>query len=464
MTNMEKALQEISSFKDRNYTEIALPLSNGKGFGKIARFKYKASDDLRMPLVISPHIQTIGNPLLTRQGVYFMSDIGYVIRAYIPTTEDSDIAIWQEEILPSFRRKADDCLFEYSLKQPSSKLTTHTDAPPIITLLQEQVNISYSWVAGRNNSYLSVDGQKANLLDPIVPQFVENAYTEYSKKLLENLEISESGDYISTISDIRKDKWYREERPGWGRVLRSRLIPHVIFSERPFSYYDMLHFSTAIPINTSVYQAHGGIKTEEALWEWCFDLFNQRNLEQYNITTEGSFEEYFTESHDKTAFYTCEKSYNPRLLEFYFSGLRSPSPLNEFRGYYNVIEYLFEGKPENEEIRNVIERYITKDRLIKFLTTEISAEVLNHFLSYRDAIGQAHVELLTIDGTDIRSVVAKRIYQFRNAIFHSKKTRNGQLNNNIRPTTKEEYQVVAMEVKLLNMIAQEIILQVDFDV
>src|SRR5205823_1210634 len=93
--------------------------------------------------------------------------------------------------------------------------------------------------------------------------------------------------------------------------------------------------------------------------------------------------------------------YDPRLLDFYFAGLRSLSPVVEFKSYYNIIEYHFEDASlvrikaelddvfnklkeaddlevfsnlikrlqpgaEKDQIRQVVQRYIQLDRLRAF--------------------------------------------------------------------------------------------------
>ena len=55
--------------------------------------------------------------------------------------------------------------------------------------------------------------------------------------------------------------------------------------------------------------------------------------------------------------------------------------------------------------------------------------------------------------------MAKRIYSFRNAIFHSKRVYRGKATVVIRPCSQEEEEIVAHEVLLTKMVAQEIIKQ-----
>jgi hypothetical protein len=158
-------------------------------------------------------------------------------------------------------------------------------------------------------------------------------------------------------------------------------------------------------------------------------------------------------------------TYDPRLLDFYFAGLRSLSPVVEFKSYYNIIEYFFEegdtGKKgtEQDKIRQVLQSYTTPVGLRAFFNIDIPVLSRTHFEDFNEVVNGGVIQKIRSSNEDLQRQVADRIYSFRNAIFHSKRMYKGKETVVIRPCSKEEAEVVAHEVLLIKMVAQEIIKQ-----
>src|SRR5437016_4645955 len=132
-----------------------LPLTNSRGFGKILRFNYMVGPNQRLPLVVSPQILSMGDPFFTRQAIYFLSDVDCAIRTY---SEEvcGPAAGGEEGGVSEIRRAADDCLFEYSLRKPASRLTTRSELPPRRTRWERtEITVKQPGLSGA--SYSAVD-------------------------------------------------------------------------------------------------------------------------------------------------------------------------------------------------------------------------------------------------------------------------------------------------------------------
>jgi len=449
-----------------NYVEYFLPLTNSRGLGKFVRFDYRVSSEFDMPIIISPHILRLESPFLTRQGYYFLSYVDCVIRKLIPEIPENPTGVLkpQDETLQAYRKAVNDCLFEYSLANPESRLTIHSDEqiPYIEGEYSQEIQNSQT---GENVEYLAVDGKRVFLLKPEAV----NLFEEIHKK------------YLKEIGEIK------EKIPTKNRHQSIRL------NETPYNHEELLAISKFIPPDNSIPKTIKNTDTiddQEKLLiqrEWFIGTFirdyfpilqNIPALKLHRIRTE---------------FFRVKNTYNPVLLNFYFAGLRSLSPITEFGGYYNVIEYYFEiaaldkakselishmddlkvsdnlteysellkkAQPPSDEknqIREVIKKYVSTDRIKGFLKQGISGETKKHFESY----SHPDIQHLKITNPDLQTAIADRIYKFRNAVFHSKKTWKGKEALSIHPFSIEESQILKHEVLLVKMVAQEIIKKAD---
>lgn len=433
--------------ESNGYVELALPLTNSRGNSKCLRFNYWATEDQQMPLVVSPHILGMSNPYFTRQAIYFLSDVESVIRLMVPAPNDtSNYREWSQSQLANLRAMADNCLFEYSLVDSTSRLTTRSDRPAQVHMTEHTVSSRFPESDHPTASYFMTDGGKAGLLEPEGVQSFDQLYTEYVHAV-----------YSQEIYYLGGTKIYSI----WTDELSESDDPHVIFEEMPYTFEELYNISRIIPINSDLFPRDGESITEQEaplkLREFFIATLNQPYLNFINSNSLAKYPEY--------QFFDVNRMYNPLLLDFYFAGLRSLSPINEFRSYYSVVEYMFDesaGAYDSDQIRDVVCTFVRPERIISFLS-ELDTDAQQHFSTYTQHVGQYACKRLDTYTSNIQRAVANRIYQFRNAIFHSKKSRHGRANSNFRPSTKEEVQVIQYEAQLVKMVAQEIIKQVGVD-
>ena len=480
--HMARLGDTVSDTKTSGYIEFIIPLTNSRGFGKFLRFDYLVSDIWQMPLVVSPHILGMGDPYYTRQGLYFLSDIECAIRLMM-LESNSTTSLQTQSQLAKFQKAADDCLFEYSLRNPSSRLTTRSDYS-LPSYHREWIHKIVKDSYNQEYEFLLVDGGRALLLSPVAEELFEQIYTDY----LNQIHVKTTG-----ASEIKKeyDAWPQ------GLLSMTEEIPPVKFTEVPYTFEELALLSEVIPVDTEIFlptpeTSPTKRNDQHIAREWLISMFKQPYMPQVQAILQAKKLE--------QEVITVSRTYNPVLLDFYFAGLRSLSPIIEFRSYYSVIEYFFENaalesikqnfdelveklkatddfgeyvklakelKPEEAEriqIRQVIERYIDIDRIRSFLKHDLPKEAKTHFESFNRPVSGKEVQRLKQDNPDLQNLVADRIYSFRNAIFHAKRTWKGREANGIRPFSKEESEVVRHEAMLLKMVAQEIIKQAAVEV
>lgn len=459
----------------RGLIETIIPLTHGRGFKKILRFNYRVGPKLHFPLVVTPQILSMGEPFFTRQALYFLSDVDCAVRTYSEEAgggATSPEAGGDSEI----RRIADDCLFEYSLRNPDSRLTTRSELPPRRTR-RESTRVTLRRPGLPVASYMAVDGERV-LLSTGAERSFEDLYHDFV------------GDFYDTDLGWRPIGEGAEAFP-LGLCSADQEAAPVVFQELPYTYEEIDLLGRILPIDPEMigrFSVSDFLKpeTDESSQEAIVTLLNQPYMEQYERLPPAKHLEQETINVGRT----CD----PRLLDFYFAGLRSLSPVVEYKNYYNIIEYYFEDASlvrikaelddildklreaedievftnlakrlqpgaEQDQIRQVVQRHTSLDRLRSFFSTEIPGPSLSHFENFNGVINGKEVQKIRIGNPDLQRLVADRIYAFRNAIFHSKRTFKGKETVVIRPCSQEEVEIVAHEVRLIKMIAQEIIKQ-----
>jgi len=509
------------------YTELALPLTNSRGLAKFIRFDYQSDNILKpgnfvakkmpigngkeeifndgnydwvthflkeatvMPLVVSPYIFFTRKPYYTRQTLYFLSDIDCVIRTMIPVPEgvESDDTQWKQKKITEFQQAADDCLFEYSLQNLDYRLTTRSNPLPV-TIDTYETNAEVTCIYKddtQRQKYLSLDNGRVEIAYPDTSTQFENLYSSYLNRVYKKpIEL--------TTSDNKDDSPYYISKAS---LLNTEISQPIKFYENPYTFDELTLLSKVIPVTPEIvlHQKDGNLDKRSFRENWI-NLFNQAYKSQLR--------EFPPDKWPNQEIKFVSNSYNPVLLDFYFAGLRSLSPIIEFRDYYSIIEYFFEdaafsnlqkdldekiGKlkssqnfgeyskeldklkskcnllqKENEQIREVINHYIDVERIKKFFGKELSKTAKNHFETYNHTVSGKAVQRLKTNNPDLLSIIADRIYQFRNAIFHAKRTRKGQETQSFRPFSEEEMNVIRYEALLLRIVAQEIIKKTEVDV
>jgi hypothetical protein len=152
--------------------------------------------------------------------------------------------------------------------------------------------------------------------------------------------------------------------------------------------------------------------------------------------------------------------YDPQLLAYYFCALRDPSPIVQFKNYYNVLEFFFDtaaaraglaaNRSESEHLRALIKELITVADVVSLLAQNSSwaASVRSDIRTASGVLIRA-LDPLAPEPVD---ALAARIYAIRNACVHSKHTRKGQVEARFVPSLDEE-KAVEGDVPLIREIA-----------
>jgi hypothetical protein len=460
----------------RSLVETILPLTNSRGFGKFIRFNYTVGSNSSFPIVVSPQILSMAVPFLTRQALYFLSDLDCAIRTYSEEAAGLNEGQAARIIQTELQRAADDCLFVYSLRNPASRLTTRSELPPRRTR-RESVHITIKKRGCPDASYISVDGERVLMSSDSLRLF-ENLYDAFVEDLHDpNVGQQAIGDGVGAFP--------------FGLCSGEDTNPPLVFHELPYTFEEVKLLSSVVPVDPDMigrFSAADLLKPgrDKSSIEAIVALLNQPYIDQVRQLPPVKFpdQEIIDVSH----------TYDPRLLDFYFAGLRSLSPVVEYKNYYNIIEFFFEDASldsmksernhvfdqlreaedievfttwakrlqpgaENDQIRRVVQRYVSLDRLRSFFNDDIPESSRRHFESFNGVVNGKEVQKIRIGNADLQRLVADRIYSFRNAIFLSKRTFKGKETLVIRPCGREESEVVAHEVLLIKMVAQEIIKQ-----
>jgi hypothetical protein len=160
---------------------------------------------------------------------------------------------------------------------------------------------------------------------------------------------------------------------------------------------------------------------------------------------------------------TIEQSieYDPQVLGYYFCALRDPSPIVQFKNYYNVLEFFFDaaGAPasrpahqsEGESLRAVINDIVNRVDLASLFASQdrewarwVAADVVTS--------SGAVIRALDTNAANAVEALSNRIYAIRNACVHSKRSRKGRVEARFVPSLSEEIGI-ALEIPLIREIA-----------
>jgi len=379
-----------------------LQLSGSKGIGRFVLFK-----GLKYTVLVKPTVY--GNPVLSVQGIYFLeqmecaahvrdeddlsqSELEYILDNYLfefakqhpetrMTFRAAEGIFWQEGDLSSMYNSADQMLTEtLALDQLNDASVLQIDA------LDPADNIDLDhWDIG------------ANYAKAVLAEYVENISKLLQKKVLVKVMPS-------------------EERDGYFGKLR------VVRPQAP--YIDVFQATALEDVDPS---SLGATHNDDVPTS-----FRLSDTATYGCETELAVEKI-------TATKTCA----PILLSHFFSGVKETNPLKAYLAYYNVLEYYFEEAPallsknartELEQLKCVMELLTTEAGVAAKLTSidpDIRFAIASPLLP---SVGPA---ILGVDlaQPSLRGEFARRLYEIRCAVVHSKKTRRGSPASGLEPYT-----------------------------
>jgi hypothetical protein len=168
---------------------------------------------------------------------------------------------------------------------------------------------------------------------------------------------------------------------------------------------------------------------------------------------------------------TCCKKYNRVVLSFYLASIKELFPnspgsyIGMFKNLYNVLEYLMEGEGK-PHLCTVLRDRVGNDRLKSIIcgikTSAHPQSAVLYCLNNGERLSpNQFLPPISEDDTDLAKTIGERLYDTRNAVFHSKKTRHGEpIEGNVRPGHDEIFRL-AVDLALIRPIAEIIVEELD---
>ena len=437
-------------------------LTNSKGLKKILQF-----DGLGLRITILPSVETLGEPLLTKQAFYFLGDIEAVGKTRLKTD-----SILYECLDEEFQRDAiieyilDNYLFNYSISNDESKLTSKVKR---YRFLSTEYRDRYVLGDKANTKYLAVDtlNDRSILLckDTVDPEMS----FESDWRLFNNYFMSIHSKYVAEIESILDRKITLKTKSD--SVIEEETLPVVKFLSKPYKHEELEQMSHIGYVDKSDRHLKGG-----------FYEYSSSSSANSKIPMEHMFAKDF---------------HNKYLLDVYFAGLREHSPTVQFKHFYNVLEYLFEDvtvfeckkhlpeevaesitdlsdwknwknklshnfpyaknkiMAEETQLKIVVNLFIDKVEFTKKIR-DFDRNIRDHFLKPILINKKITIHPLDLNDNNILDKYSERIYFTRNSIMHTKRTRYGKAAFTILPFSESEL-FLQREIPLLQFVAQKVI-------
>lgn len=386
-------------------TSYTCQLFESEGISKIILFS-----GLDFDMIIHPYVY--GEPLVTTQPVYFLEQLGAI--AKVRVEHPKKITTLETEYL------IDNYLFEYSLRNPSSRICAKISSPAF-------------WMPDFSDLYQYYDQRatRALTLDPL------------------------NDDSIIAIQDLDGNDW-----PFTDYCIPKEFIDETL-KESAKKILDLHEKKLIAMINiTSERDGYFGklrlLESEGTLIDFT-QAIRLESISEHNTKDENSFSlpsdlEHEIDIEIPIERITSKEKYSPTLLSFYFSGLRERNPLVSFTGFYNVLEYYLEEAPvilgtqpfrtERENLQKVVELLTEHNEL--YLKLNSYSEKFRTQLQ-NDIISSSQVKingLRIINRQSLIKDVADWLYAIRCAVVHSKKSRKGKVEAIFEPYSQESNNIV----------------------
>lgn len=430
-------------------------LTNSEGLGKVLQF-----DGLGLKITVLPTIETLGEPTLTKQAVYFLEDVEAA--AKVRLEEDLVLCKWLKE----HQRDAvivyilDNYLFMYSVLNDESKITSKVAKGKFL-----DTKIKDRFILGDkgNVEYLAVD----TLNDESILSCKDQADPKFSFegdwRLFNNYFMEIYDRYLEEIENVSQRKVVLKTRQS------EEVLPILRFLKKPYKYAELVQISNYID-----YVDPTDKDLKNGIYESPFPNFS--------IPMQHVFAEDF---------------YNKYLLDMYFAGLRERSPTVQFKQFYNIIEYVFEDatveecrkhlpediaksvvdlsdwenwrssldkgfrynknklKAEETQLRIAINMFVEKKEFTEKIMS-FDSEKRKHFLKPASLTKEVKIPPLNLSDNRLLDRYSNRVYLIRNCVIHTKRTTHGKRVPAILPFSEEEI-FLEKEIPLLKFVAQKVI-------
>ena len=441
-------------------------LTNSKGLKQILQF-----DGLGLKITVVPSVETLGEPIVTRQAFYFLGDIEAVAKTRLK--EDSVLYEW----LKGHQREAvmeyilDNYLFEYSILSDESKITSKVTTGKLLDTTPR----NWYFLADKGNAqYLAVDTLNDESVILCEDTSDPKMSFESDWRLFNN--------YFMGIYD----KYTKEVESLFGREVllktksdsttRNQTLLIVRFFDRPYKYWEIEQISYIDYVDKNDVNLKNGI------------------YEYYPIPSDNKSK---IEVPMRHVF--CTSFYHKHLLDIYFAALREHSFTVQYKHFYNLLEYFFEdatllkckkhlpkkiAEPivdlsdwkkwkvkldssfrynkekicaEETQLKILMNLFIDKAEFLEKVDS-FEAHIRNHFLKPLSIGNAMKIRPLNLNGDDILDQYSERVYYVRNSVVHTKRTRYGKIASTILPFSETEL-LLEREIPLLKFVAQKVVLK-----
>jgi hypothetical protein len=404
-------------------TQFKMALTNGRGLGTVLFFS-----GLEKPMVIAP--SWTDESMLTRQLFYFVSRQDCV--AWV-TFDQGDAAQAESDGTLDKRLESivDNYLFALSRQRPEWRLTSKLHEYVLRPDMSDDLHFGFD---NHNTECLALDRLNDKSIRRFEVEgadgFVEGGFDDFLplREILDGIRTTYEREILKALSTRVRVTTVDHETLGTG----THVLPIATLAERPLTFDEMDLFRVL----------KGARSGPEPDRQFVSDGGGTRGYWIPKITIEHSV------------------TYDPQLLAYYFCALRDPSPIVQFKNYYNVLEFFFDtaaaraglaaNRLESEHLRALIKELMSVADVASLLAPDssLAASVRSDIRTASGVVIRA-LDPLASEPVD---ALAARIYAIRNACVHLKHTRKGQVEARFVPSLDEE-KAIEGEVPLMREIA-----------
>lgn len=363
---------------------------------------------LEFPVVVHPTFH--GDPILTSQAFYYLEQMESVAEVRF---ENGEARLTDNQI----DYLLDNYLFEYSILNNDSQLNTKVTE---FKYSRKSVNDIYPLYDQFNTQALLLDELNDTSIISIESLEGEPEYHFYDYCLVKAFSDDMIRNHVTDLATLLNKK------------LEIKMLPN----EDRNGYFGKMRLLKCDDGLLDYYQAHR------------FECgFGPRDIKpgQSKVILRSEIED-VTDFELPIETVYLDKTYNPVLLPYYFSGLKEVNPLLSFIGFYNVLEYYFEEAPKiiNKKVKG------EKEQLESVLTWLVTDESIAEFFALQDLSFNSVIRQeiktsssVSIKGLDINTQsnlvkkLAEWVYTIRCAVIHSKKSRNNKEVATFKPYAEE---------------------------
>lgn len=441
---------------------LLFQLSGSRGYSRTVYFT-----GLGIDACLYPCWEMLGEPYLTRQPFYFLSEMECAVRFHIEAGDLSNILSGTKNLDTLCGALLDNYLFELSCVDQGSRITSKTKRWRFVN------------VADFKDMYQIDSGNAETVVaDVLNDESIEECYD------------ADQGPPGAFYDWLLIEDYFPEIYQQYVKKMRKLLKKRIVIRRKTNS--DKIEEK-----ELQLIRPRHQLYTFEDLRQ--LDRICSPDRQEQSIT--GNKLHIASENGVQLEIpfvrVKCDHIYNPHLLAFYFAGLREDVPMDTFKQWFNIIEYFFEDAsllalraqcpPElastlirwsditkqREQIAKALksskydvlsERSMTRyvltqlvsDKEFKEDLKNLSKDARQYFQGFRYESGNIKIVPMSLHSRDLRETYADRLYLIRCGVIHSKKYYLREPGFCFLPFTHDEH-VIEMEIELLRRVVQRLI-------